>query len=156
MVWHCWLPASCPLSPLSPGAQFTPWCQMGAAAAHQSLGPAICATFAEGAGQTWGCMRPGLLRRGTVSPAPWEMVVKVALTHICHVEPAGGDVLPVSCSEQRGQMSVPSHITNLCHGALEGTEGPPVASYRQVGQGQMGGISSACSCGRCKGAGGGA
>lgn len=51
------------------GPWFTLWCQMGAAAAHQSPGLALCAAFKKGEA---GHGELGLLRNGTVHHVPWE------------------------------------------------------------------------------------
>lgn len=66
--WHCWPPAPSPSSPTSPRTEFTPWCQTGAAAAHQSPGPAVCAAFTRGEARL-GRVGPGVLRLDC-SPSP--------------------------------------------------------------------------------------
>lgn len=86
-MWHCWPPAPSPLSPTSPGTQFTPWCKMGAAAVNQSPGPAVCAAFTQGEVRLRG-VGPTLLRIWIVHPAPQEMAVRVALLRTCQVLPA--------------------------------------------------------------------
>lgn len=86
-MWHCWLLTPSTLKPTSPGTQFTPWCQMGAAAVNQSPGPAVCAAFTQGEVRLGG-VGPALLRIRTVHPAPREMAVRVALLRACQVLPA--------------------------------------------------------------------
>lgn len=101
-VWemgHCWPPAPSPLSPPLSRATVHTLVPNGCCSSASKPWPCCLCCFYLGGAQTQGCVG---LRSRTVRPTPWEMAVRMAIVDTCHVDAAGGEVLPAPCSVREG------------------------------------------------------